>query len=967
MRSSAKGFPLRAGTLLCSPLGPDSALFRSDGEGRVNGGNGNLTSRSDAHFDARGRDYKDETFSVDPETGAVGHALVGQRWRDAVGNVLKEIFPGGEGFVKRAFDAFEREVRSYTACNPGGGSDDNNPAADTVVEQSENAFDAAGNRILRTAWQRFHDATGSGALNGPTGSQPRGRRTFLAWWRDAIGREIAVADYGTNGGAVLERTEVPPATSETVLVTRTRYAGTDEAAAVIAPDGTETRWKRDALGREIETIENFKENAAPAADVNRTTRFGYHPSGGLETLTLVNEVTGDQTTRRLYGTTLGESGVATGHLLRAKIYPESDDSNAPLGDGPDGVYERIEHTYNRQGEVVTTKDPNETVHSYIRDKMGRFLHDCVLAFGTGIDDAVKRISTSYDPKRPSLIAIVASYDDATPGQGTVINEVGKAYDGFGQEIEDAQEHDGAVDGSTPKVGYGHANGSSGNTARRESITYPNGRVVNLAYGAVDSIEDLFSLVKSVAIQGESGNKVEYARVGLARFVEIAYPQPGVRMSMLRPGGGSEGDSGDPYDGYDRFSRTQAMRWEKTADGTVLDGWQWGFNEASNRTWKKNLVAASGQDEAYGYDALYQVIRDAVGTLNTNRTAIGGIPGEKEDFTYDPTGNWLGYRKDEDGSTVLDQTRTNNKDNQLTQIDGSSALLEYDRAGNALKVPPGIGDDWDKYFQPVWDAWNRIVEVKNGNGTTVQKNAYDGLSRRITTESGGTVTHTYWSDRWKPLEERTDSSTTAARSYLWGERPGHRDELILRDRDTDGNGTLDERLYATMDYFNGTAVLNTSGVVQERYAYSAFGVRRIMAADFTPRTTSSYAWDFSFQGQFRDVETGWSNYGYRFYVPLLGRWINRDPIGEKGGNNIYLFINNDSINRNDFLGNIPEQRKYRVLLTCTKKLLWRCECQAEFYVESKDFSESGYGGDFRSDPAARDAAERVLKGEINGTS
>ncbi len=164
-----------------------------------------------------------------------------------------------------------------------------------------------------------------------------------------------------------------------------------------------------------------------------------------------------------------------------------------------------------------------------------------------------------------------------------------------------------------------------------------------------------------------------------------------------------------------------------------------------------------------------------------------------------------------------------------------------------------------------------------------------------------VTHTYWSDRWKPLEERTGSSTSAARSYLWGERPGHRDELVLRDRDTDGNGSLDERLYATMDYFNGTAVLNTSGVVQERYAYSAFGVRRIMAPDFSPRSSSTYAWDFGFQGQFRDEETGWSNYGYRFYVPLLGRWINRDPIGEDGGDNLYAFVENRPVDRLDWLG------------------------------------------------------------------
>ncbi len=442
---------------------------------------------------------------------------------------------------------------------------------------------------------------------------------------------------------------------------------------------------------------------------------------------------------------------------------------------------------------------------------------------------------------------------------------------------------------------------SANTARRESITYPNGRVVTLGYGAADSIDDLFSLVQSVAVQGESGDKVAYTRAGLGRYVSITYPQPALAMSMLRPGGGSEGDAGDPYDGYDRFGRVQEMRWEKTVENSVIDSWQWGYNQASNRTWKKNLVASTGQDEAYRYDGLYQVLGDALGTLNTNRTAIGGIPGEAETFRYDPTGNWLGYRKDEDGAVALDQTRANNQDNQLTQLDGSSALLAYDRAGNATKTAPGADGDWSKCFQPVWDAWNRLVEVKDENGATVQKNAYDGLTRRITQESDGEVIHTYWSDRWKPLEERIDSGTTAARQYVWGERPGHRDELVLRDRDTDGNGTLDERLYATMDYFNGTAVLDASGAVQERYGYSAFGVRRVMAADFTPKTGSDYDWEFGFQGQFRDKATGWLNYGYRFYLPELGRWINRDPIEESGGQNLYSAIENNPLNSTDHLG------------------------------------------------------------------
>ncbi|MCB1088261.1 MAG: hypothetical protein KDM63_14525, partial [Verrucomicrobiae bacterium] len=279
---------------------------------------------------------------------------------------------------------------------------------------------------------------------------------------------------------------------------------------------------------------------------------------------------------------------------------------------------------------------------------------------------------------------------------------------------------------------------SANTARRESITYPDGRVVTLGYGAADSIDDLFSLVQSVAIQGEVGNKVAYARAGLGRYVSVTYPQPAVQMSMFRPGGGSEGDAGDPYDGYDRFGRVQEMRWENTSDHSVIDGWQWGYNRASNRTWKKNLVAATGQDEAYRYDGLYQVLGDALGTLNTNRSAIGGVPGEAETFTYDPTGNWLGYRKDVDGGVALDQTRSNNQDNQLTQIDGSSSSLAYDRAGNATKTAPGISGDWSKSCQPIWDAWNRIVEVKDENGATVQQNAYDALTRRITRETGGEV-------------------------------------------------------------------------------------------------------------------------------------------------------------------------------------------------------------------------------------
>lgn len=43
------------------------------------------------------------------------------------------------------------------------------------------------------------------------------------------------------------------------------------------------------------------------------------------------------------------------------------------------------------------------------------------------------------------------------------------------------------------------------------------------------------------------------------------------------------------------------------------------------------------------------------------------------------------------------------------------------------------------------------------------------------------------------------------------------------------------------------------------------------------------------------------YGHRYYSPSLGRFINRDPIEEQGGINLYSFFGNNSINAWDYLG------------------------------------------------------------------
>ncbi len=59
--------------------------------------------------------------------------------------------------------------------------------------------------------------------------------------------------------------------------------------------------------------------------------------------------------------------------------------------------------------------------------------------------------------------------------------------------------------------------------------------------------------------------------------------------------------------------------------------------------------------------------------------------------------------------------------------------------------------------------------------------------------------------------------------------------------------------------------------------------------------------FRFSTKYTDDETGLLDYGNQHYDPSLGRWLNRDPIYEQGGYNLYGFVGNDGINRLDVLG------------------------------------------------------------------
>jgi RHS repeat-associated protein len=57
--------------------------------------------------------------------------------------------------------------------------------------------------------------------------------------------------------------------------------------------------------------------------------------------------------------------------------------------------------------------------------------------------------------------------------------------------------------------------------------------------------------------------------------------------------------------------------------------------------------------------------------------------------------------------------------------------------------------------------------------------------------------------------------------------------------------------------------------------------------------------FSTKRYFQGV--GLSYYGYRFYQPVMGRWLTRDPLQEAGGINLYGFVQNNPVNYFDPYG------------------------------------------------------------------
>ena len=248
---------------------------------------------------------------------------------------------------------------------------------------------------------------------------------------------------------------------------------------------------------------------------------------------------------------------------------------------------------------------------------------------------------------------------------------------------------------------------------------------------------------------------------------------------------------------------------------------------------------------------------------------------------------------------------------------------YDLDGNL------VSDHRNTY---TWNAENRLSRVQSKDGKTRVDYHYDYQGRRTikqtfsrakATENFKLKTSNFSIyDGWNLLAEvessalETENLKLKTSYHTWGrdlsgtlQGAGGVGGLLAITETTEPLGANEEKnpkskiqnqisetkfpLYDA----NGNVgqMIDSEGDIVAAYTYDPFGNVTEMVGEHAAENP----WRFSTKPV--EEETGWSYYGFRYYVPTEGRWASRDPITERGGVNLYGFVGNDGITQWDLVG------------------------------------------------------------------
>lgn len=213
--------------------------------------------------------------------------------------------------------------------------------------------------------------------------------------------------------------------------------------------------------------------------------------------------------------------------------------------------------------------------------------------------------------------------------------------------------------------------------------------------------------------------------------------------------------------------------------------------------------------------------------------------------------------------------------------GEELVVAYDLNGNTastVNTTTGIATTYK------WDAQDRLVAVERSD--VVTSFTYDAFGRCIGIEQGPS-TGGVLSSHELTYEE---FSLAMERETIGGSETFYFGQGQL----TDGTGYLHLR-----DHLGSVrnVVNSATDAVANSYAYDAWGSESIASESVfcRPRYAGLLA---------SGVTGGFYMAIYRMYDAEMGRWVNRDPIGEAGGIGLYSYVLNSPLSLSDPTGLHP---------------------------------------------------------------
>jgi RHS repeat-associated protein len=515
------------------------------------------------------------------------------------------------------------------------------------------------------------------------------------------------------------------------------------------------------------------------------------------------------------------------------------------------------------------------------------------------------VVTGYGYDRGLLETV--DYSDSTA-------DLAYTHDAFGRP-RTATQGSGATANTTTYAYKDDSNGSGGTLGTGLGL-----HSETVGYGASGLTRTLLrhedSLLRPAGFELKNGAVVDHATAygydtaGRPKYVDPSYPLPATPAFAY----GYEDDSIGLLKTVTGPAHTVTNVWEPNRD--VLDtktnadrastpvtvsAFNYGVNNLGQRTGVATSGSAFSGGYAIGwaYNPSGELKEEDFGANQTSET-------RDRAFQYDAIGN----REKTANGLLADLPGSPNYAvnglNQYTVANGitlPTTPAAHDADGNAkawnIRNPLATGSSSLAACTFTWDAENRLTEVRNSGGTVIATYAYDFQSRRIRKTVAGGEEVAFFYDGWNCIAEYQIGTSVPLVRYTWGQdlsgsmqgAGGVGGLLIVTKSSTsyyptfDGNGNVSE-------------YLNSSGAGVVHFEYDAFG----NVVNFTESgvgLAATFRHRFSTKPQ--DTETGLLYYGYRYLDPVTGRWPSRDPIGETGGVNLYGFVENDGVNRRDYLG------------------------------------------------------------------